>query len=111
MRKAHLLVVLVVSLALCACAPMLRQSTTVPLLGGWYTSVTYPHASPLGEGVGMGKVGKSCATGILGVIATGDASIATAMHNGGITKVAIIDHKTLDILGFYAKYCTIVRGE
>jgi hypothetical protein len=45
------------------------------------------------------------------VFATGDASITAAATNGGITKIHHVDHETLNILGIYARYVTVVHGE
>jgi hypothetical protein len=56
------------------------------------------------------KVGRAEAWGIL-VYATGDASISAAMRNGGITRIHHVDHETMNILGVYAKYTTVVYGE
>ena len=56
------------------------------------------------------KVGRAEAWGIL-VYATGDASISAAAANGGITRIHHVDHETLNILGIYAKYTTVVYGE
>jgi TRL-like protein family len=63
-----------------------------------------------GSAAGSSKVGRSEAWGIL-VFATGDASISTAMRNGGITRIHHVDHETSSFLGIYAKYTTIVYGE
>ena len=63
-----------------------------------------------GSAAGSSKVGRSEAWGIL-VFATGDASISTAMRNGGITRIHHVDHETSSFLGVYAKYTTIVYGE
>jgi hypothetical protein len=63
------------------------------------------------EGPIGNKKGKSCATSILGWFGTGDASIAAAANNGGITKVYTVDHKVTNILNVYAQYCTVVHGE
>jgi hypothetical protein len=57
------------------------------------------------------KRGESCAASILGLVTTGDASVATAAKNAGITKVGSVDHQFTDILGLYAKYCIVVTGE
>ncbi len=57
------------------------------------------------------KRGESCASSILGIVATGDASAASAAANGGITKVSVVDTDVFSILGIYAKYCTVVHGE
>ncbi|PYN11407.1 MAG: protein trl [Candidatus Rokuibacteriota bacterium] len=55
-------------------------------------------------------MGRAEAWGIV-VFATGDASISAAAKNGGITRIHHVDHETMNILGFYAKYTTIVYGE
>ncbi len=64
-------------------------------------------AGPAG---GSPKVGRAEAWGF-GFFATGDASISAAMQNGGITRIHHVDHETLNILGIYAKYTTLVHGE
>jgi hypothetical protein len=80
-----------------------------PVPGMWYTDVKGPvAATPAHGGTAQGE---SCATSILGLIATGDASIETAKKNGGIAQVTAIDHKSNSILGFYAKFCTVVYGK
>jgi TRL-like protein family len=56
------------------------------------------------------KVGKAEAWGIV-LVAMGDASISAAAQNGGITRIHHVDHETMNILGIYAKYTTIVYGE
>jgi len=56
------------------------------------------------------KEGKACAQTILGWVATGDASIAAAKAAGGVTKVSYVDHTSHNILGFFAEFCTIVKG-
>lgn len=57
------------------------------------------------------KTGKACMTSILGMVATGDASIAKAKSDGAITKVATVDYDVTNVLGLYGKYCTIITGE
>lgn len=63
-----------------------------------------------GSAAGQSKVGRATAVGII-LFATGDASISAAMANGGITRIHHVDHETLNILGVYARYTTIVYGE
>jgi len=60
---------------------------------------------------GGAKVGEACASSILGIIGTGDATIAAAKKNGGITTVSHVDSKSTGILGVYATYCTQVVGD
>jgi len=57
------------------------------------------------------KKGEACASSILGLVTTGDASIRAAADAGGITRVASVDNNYTNILGIYAKYCTIVSGD
>ena len=56
------------------------------------------------------KTGKSCLQSYMTLVTTGDASVATAKENGGITKIASVSYK-IDNYFVYEKYCTIVRGE
>lgn len=79
-----------------------------PLVGGIYSDVQGGVA--VGSAAGSSKVGEATATGIVGV-ALGDASIQTAMKNGGITKVHHVDMKAMSVLMVYVKYTTIVYGE
>jgi hypothetical protein len=56
------------------------------------------------------RTGKACQTSILGLVATGDASIATAQKAGSISEITSVDAETSNMLGLYGKYCTVVRG-
>lgn len=55
------------------------------------------------------KVGRACATNILGLLIQGDMSIEAAKKNGKITQVATVD---TDIKSYavYAEVCTVVTG-
>lgn len=79
-----------------------------PVNGAWYTDA---HSSVGATSNQAGnRVGEACSTSILGLVATGDASIETARRNGGITMISSVDDHANSILGVYAKYCTVVRG-
>ena len=56
------------------------------------------------------KTGEACVNSILGIVATGDASIDAAKKAGGITQIAHIDHEQFSVIGVYATSCTIVHG-
>lgn len=56
------------------------------------------------------KQGRACMNSVLAMAAWGDASIAQAKANAGITKVATIDYSVDNILGIYGTYCTVVTG-
>ena len=60
---------------------------------------------------GYAKVGKATSTSILGLVATGDASIETAAKNGGIKTIKFVDYEVNNILGIYGQYTTIVYGD
>lgn len=64
---------------------------------------------PAESSASTSKIGKACASGLLGT-AHGDASLSKAMLNGGITQVETVDY---DILNFvvYTRLCTIVKGQ
>jgi hypothetical protein len=57
------------------------------------------------------KIGTAECRSVMGIMATGDASIATAMKNGGITKVYYVDWQVENILGLIGKYKVTVYGE
>jgi len=56
------------------------------------------------------KTGVSEAMGVI-LVAVGDASIQKAAQNGGITRIHHVDSETLNVLGIYARYRTVVYGE
>jgi hypothetical protein len=57
------------------------------------------------------KTGKACMKSILGLAASGDASLAAAKAAGNISKVSTVDYEVENILGIYGTYCTVVKGE
>jgi hypothetical protein len=104
-RQASRLISAVASVTLLTgCAAVAHGPVTAP--------ITIDMKGPVSAGPAAAspKVGRAHAWGIL-VYATGDASIEAAMRNGGITRIHHVDNDTLNILGIYAKYTTIVHGE
>ncbi|MDR4494264.1 MAG: TRL-like family protein [Nitrospirales bacterium] len=79
-----------------------------PVAGWVYTDAKYGNEAE--NGAAATKTGKACATSILTMVATGDASVEAAKANGGITQVAVVDHSAKNILGIWGEFCTIVRG-
>ena len=57
------------------------------------------------------KSGSASATSILGIVATGDASIQAAASSAGITKIQHVDQSIESILFLWAKYTVTVYGE
>lgn len=78
-------------------------------MGVAYTSVTEGQIAT-SNNAGT-KVGTSSATGVLGLVAIGDASIQNAAKQAGITRISHVDAKKTSILGLFATYKTIVYGE
>ena len=82
--------------------------------GSLYTGTQIPHGMMRLEGAGAGKggakTGESCATGILSIVAFGDATLASAKKAGGITDVHSVEIGEMNILGIYTQGCTIVYG-
>jgi hypothetical protein len=74
-----------------------------------YTSMKNPHS--VTSNAGASKVGTSEAMSILGIVATGDASIDAAAKAAGITKIHHVDEEATAILGIIAKYKIYVYGE
>jgi hypothetical protein len=56
------------------------------------------------------KTGEACASSILGLVTTGDASIRAAADAGGIRDISVVDASIMQVLGIYAKHCIIVSG-
>jgi len=79
-----------------------------PVAGWAYTEAKWDGV--IEDGPAPTKTGKACATSILAMIATGDASLETAKANGGITQISHVDHSSKNILGVWGEYCTIVKG-
>lgn len=62
------------------------------------------------NGVTPTKTGKACGTSILGIVATGDTTVHTAMNNGGIKKAVYTEQYIKNILSVFVEVCTIVKG-
>ncbi len=93
---------LTLAVSSCAIAPS-------PVLGTVYTDVKAPLAAT-SNAVGS-KVGTSEATSILGIAATGDASIEAAAKKAGITRISHVDYQSYSVLGIFAKFTVYVYGE
>lgn len=103
MKKILLATVIASVLLLSGCAHAPYQP------GFLYTNATYPVAVT-NNSVSCQKHGTSKATNILGLISTGDASIAAAKADAGITTVGAVDVHYKNILGIYAVTTTEVCG-
>jgi hypothetical protein len=85
------------------------MATRAPVTGFVYTSTaTGENATSV---AGFERTGEACVASVLGVAAFGDASIAAAAKQGGLSMISAIDTSQFSILGIYASHCTLVRGK
>ncbi|MGQ0811524.1 MAG: TRL-like family protein [Nitrospiraceae bacterium] len=104
-------VIMVVTLTLISAAYLSLvgcQIVDSPMKGWIFTEAKYGDLAT--TSTAATKEGKACGTSILGWVGTGDASVAAAKANGGITNVASVDHSAKQILGVWGEWCTIVKG-
>ena len=80
-------------------------------IGLVYTELQLPVNAVTDEDVAYTKVGTAQAVSILGLVATGDASLRAAVRDGKISKIKYVDYSARNILGFYGEYTTTVYGD
>ena len=91
------------------CASVVPPAQSGSLNGGLYAKVSAPLW--VTSNSGGTKCGSASATSILGIVATGDASIQAAASSAGITKIQHVDQTVEHVLMFWAKYTVTVYGE
>ena len=106
MKKAFLLA------AACATAALFTGCISTPFTPpmGLYSEISAPLSTEGTIEVGS-KKGEATAKTILGLVATGDCSIAAAAKNGGLSTIKHIDYKYKNILGIVQETTVIVYGE
>ena len=104
MKKVKVLGLLILAAAILGGCAM----ASAPVSGQLWLDVNGPVA--VGSGGSATKSGEACATSILGIIGTGDASIDAAKKAGGIKDITYVDHHSTNMVGIIAKYCTVVKG-
>ncbi len=102
MKKTTVLFAALAAFLLSSCA------FVAPMPGTIYTGMKA--GSFENSDVKAAKEGTACAQSVLGIVTWGDASIEAAKKEGGIKKVASVDHESFAVL-VYGKYCTIIKGE
>ena len=108
MTKSVVALLSVASLGFAGCGAVIQGK---PMgAGSIYSDVQFNEAVVAQASAGA-KQGESCATSILGLVATGDASALSAAKKAGITKIATVDGTHSNILGLFGKYCVVVSGE
>ena len=102
--------VLVYTVAIAASALMSVGCATSYPFGTLYTKVDLPVTVGNSE-LQWSKKGTASCYSVLGLIASGDASINAACKQGGITKVSWVTYSVNNILGAYGIYTTTVYGD
>ena len=82
-----------------------------PATGVLSTNVSAPAGLASGINKPDLKVGTGTVTSILGIIATGDASIRTAAQQANIQQIHYVDYKSTGFLGIVGRYTVYVYGE
>ena len=96
-------------IGLIAFVPTLMGCATPFPVGTLYTELKLPIAAE--SDVKAVKSGTAECMSVLGLVATGDVSINTAMRNGNITKISHVDWEAKNILGIIGNYKLTVYGE
>lgn len=102
--KKTMVLVATIAIALC-----MSSCGVIGTVGALYTGITEPHSvtsNELGSKVGVAKC-----TGVLGLVAVGDAGINQAAKLAGITKISHVDVKTVSVLGIFTRNHYFVYGE
>jgi hypothetical protein len=112
LRSFAILVPAVGAALLSGCMPLIQQGYPV---GGIYSGTKAPSSlarvETSGDNKTAPKMGSACSSGILGLVAWGDASIDAAKKAGGITSVHSIEYEATAVLGaVYVEACTVVHG-
>lgn len=104
------LILSAITLTLVGCAPTMSVPVAPPT-ASIFTSIQAPLDTDFDETQISNKSGRASTIWILGIVATGDASIKAAAVNGGISEVQHADYHYLNVLGVFAKFTTIVYGK
>lgn len=107
-KLSGLAVVLAMAVTFTSCTSLQSTMSTPVPAAGIYTGVEGP-VTATSNNVGT-KVGDGSASNILGIIATGDASINSAANSAGISEISHIDYETTTVLGIYSTYTIYVYG-
>ena len=97
------------SVAMLAAVVLTGCASTYPA-GSLYQELKMPITATSAKCINC-KKGYSEATSILGLVATGDASIEAAAKQGGITVIHHVDWEVKNILGIIGNYRCNVYGE
>lgn len=93
------------------CIPAYMQKTNGPVNGYLISKIEFPGEFNQNNDVKADKKAEGCLNQVFFLVMWGDAAAGSIALENGIRKVARIDHSTINVLGLYSRYCTIIRGE
>jgi hypothetical protein len=98
--------------AAAGCMPVAQQGYPIGIIyNGTRAPSLLTRVEAGGENRASTKEGVACASSILGLVATGDASLDAAKKAGGISTVNSVEYDaSAFIFGVYTEVCTVVHG-
>ncbi|MFN7135127.1 MAG: TRL-like family protein [Myxococcales bacterium] len=109
MKLVRILALGALAASLSGCAGIAFAGRGVPQAGLYVDAQTGEQVTQ--NALGGKSSAPQCASSILGIVTTGDASVGTAAKQAGITRIAVVDQQYSNLLGLFAKYCVVVHGE
>jgi hypothetical protein len=87
------------------------SAPVVPPIGIVYTDIHAPLDTDANATPVTSKSGEAESMSILGLVATGDASVHAAAAAGGLQKVEHVDYYYFNVLGVIQRFRTVAYGE
>ena len=106
--RLGIVVLVFVFLCLTGCGAFVTSPLTGVLLTDVTGTLLVEEPSKVFEAAAFGS---ASAESLLGIIATGDASVRAAARQGGISEIYFVDYHARSVLGIYAKYTVYVYGK
>lgn len=103
-RIATFITISAMAIALSGCA-----RNQAPVNGFMFSDVKGP-LMVTSSAIKPTRVGRSSMKSVLGIFASGDASIEAAAKIGGITEIHHVDYESRSTFGLMSEYTTVVYG-
>lgn len=94
---------------ICGCGYWIAP--VIPPQGAAFSQTKAPIDTDLNNTDLGSKTGKSSSVAVLGLVAFGDASTASAAQNGDIKIIKHVDYEYLNVLGLFQQFTLVVYGD
>ena len=111
MRIVCVLGLVAVVVLMSGCAGPFIIAPVIPPMGMAFTSTVAPLDVNVDKTELGTKTGEASTFCVLGLVAFGDASTAAAARDGGLKVINHADYRSLNVLGLFCSYTTIVYGD